>query len=98
MMTDFAGISGNQLRQFIERVEYLEEQKAAIAGDIREVMAEAKGSGFDIKVVRQILKMRKMDQDELQEQESLLTVYLQALERTGSNKLQASDALDQAAA
>ena len=78
-MTTFAGISGAQLRQFIEQVEYLEEQKAALASDTREVFAEAKSAGFDLKVIRQILKMRKMDQDELRELEEVLDVYLQAL-------------------
>ncbi|NCP62634.1 MAG: DUF2312 domain-containing protein [Alphaproteobacteria bacterium] len=78
-MTTFAGISGAQLRQFIEQVEYLEEQKAALASDTREVFAEAKSAGFDVKVIRQILKMRKMDQDELRELEEVLDVYLQAL-------------------
>lgn len=79
-MTNFAGVSGNQLRQFIERLEYLEEQKAAVAGDIREVFAEAKTVGFDVKVIRKILKLRKMDKDELREQEEMLSIYLQALE------------------
>tara|TARA_R110002095_G_scaffold119532_1_gene104084 strand:+ start:1274 stop:1591 length:318 start_codon:yes stop_codon:yes gene_type:complete len=78
-MTTFAGVSGTQLRQFIEQAEYLEEQKAALASDTREVFAEAKSAGFDVKVIRQILKMRKMDQDELREQEAVLDVYLQAL-------------------
>ncbi|HBN21980.1 MAG TPA: hypothetical protein DD412_01930 [Holosporales bacterium] len=78
-MTTFAGVSGSQLRQFIEQVEYLEEQKAALASDTREVFAEAKFAGFDVKVIRQILKMRKMDQDELRELEEVLDVYLQAL-------------------
>lgn len=78
-MTTFAGVSGSQLRQFIEQVEYLEEQKAALASDTREVFAEAKSAGFDVKVIRQILKMRKMDQDELKELEEVLDVYLQAL-------------------
>ena len=78
-MSTFAGISGTRLRQFIEQVEYLEEQKAAVADDMKEVFAEAKGAGFDVKVIRQILKMRKMDQDELMEQEAVLETYLQAL-------------------
>ncbi len=81
-MTTFAGVSGARLRQFIEQVEYLEEQKAAIASDTREVFAEAKSAGFDVKVIRQILKMRKMDQDELREQEAILDTYLQALNMT----------------
>jgi uncharacterized protein (UPF0335 family) len=78
-MSTIAGISGTQLRQFIERIEYLEEQKSAIAGDIRDVMSEAKGVGFEPKIIREILKLRKMNGDERQEQESLLEVYLNAL-------------------
>lgn len=81
-MTTFAGVSGARLRQIIEQVEYLEEQKAALANDMREVFAEAKSAGFDVKVIRQILKMRKMDQEELQEQEAVLETYLQALKMT----------------
>ena len=83
-MTTFAGISGARLRQIIEQVEYLEEQKAAVTNDMREVFGEAKSAGFDVKVIRQILKMRKMDQEELQEQEAVLETYLQALKMTSS--------------
>lgn len=78
-MTEFAGVSGNQLRQYIEQIEKLEEEKANIAGDIREVFAEAKSNGFDPKIMRQVLKIRKMNKDELAEQEEVLNVYLQAL-------------------
>ncbi|MBL9029569.1 MAG: DUF2312 domain-containing protein [Caedimonas sp.] len=78
-MTEFAGVSGNQLRQYIEQIEKLEEEKANIANDIREVFAEAKSNGFDPKIMRQVLKIRKMNKDELAEQEEVLNVYLQAL-------------------
>lgn len=78
-MTNFGGISGTQLRQFIERIENLELQKSEIANDIRDVFAEAKGMGFDIKIIRQIIRLRKIDTQERQEQEELLEVYLQAL-------------------
>lgn len=78
-MTNFGGVSGAQLRSFIERVERLEEDKANIASDIREVLLEAKGEGFDVKVMRQILKIRKMDKEERAEQEEVLTLYMQAL-------------------
>jgi uncharacterized protein (UPF0335 family) len=82
-MSTFGGISGLQLKQFIERIEYLEEQKANISNDIREVFSEAKGFGFDIKIMRQVLRLRKMDQNTLKEQEELLGVYLQALSMVG---------------
>lgn len=78
-MTDIGGIAGDQLRSLIERIERLEEEKAALAADIREVFAEAKGNGFDVKTMRQVLKLRKMDSGDLAEQEALLDVYRRAL-------------------
>jgi uncharacterized protein (UPF0335 family) len=78
-MPDVGGIAGERLKSFIERVERLEEEKRALAEDIKEVYAEAKGAGFDVKIMRQIVKIRKMDQDELDEQETLLDVYKRAL-------------------
>lgn len=78
-MTNFGGVSGAQLRQFIERIERLEEEKSQIAQDVREVFAEAKNEGFDPKIMRQILKIRKMDKDERAEQEEILTIYMHAL-------------------
>lgn len=78
-MTTFGGVSGAQLKQYIERVERLEEDKANIAADIREVFAEAKANGFDAKIMRQVLKIRKMDHQERFEQEEILTLYLHAL-------------------
>jgi uncharacterized protein (UPF0335 family) len=78
-MPDVGGIAGAQLRSLIERIERLEDEKRALGEDIKEVFAEAKGSGFDPKIMRQIIKIRKMDKDEHDEQESLLDVYLRAL-------------------
>jgi uncharacterized protein (UPF0335 family) len=78
-MPDVGGIAGERLKSFIERVERLEEEKRALAEDIKEVYAEAKGVGFDVKIMRQIVRIRKMDQDELDEQETLLDVYKRAL-------------------
>jgi uncharacterized protein (UPF0335 family) len=72
-------ISRDQLRAFIERVERLEEEKKAIADDIKEVYAEAKASGFDTKVMRQIVRIRKQDANERAEQEAILDLYLHAL-------------------
>ena len=68
-----------QLKSIIERVERLEQEKAEIAEQIKEVFAEAKGNGFDTKIMRQIVKIRRMDQADLDEQETLLDVYLRAL-------------------
>ena len=65
-------VAQDQLRAFIERIERMEEEKAAIAADIREIYAEAKGNGFDTKVLRQVVKIRKQDHSERMEQEALL--------------------------
>ncbi len=73
------GIARDQLRAFIERIERLEEEKKAIGDDIKEVYAEAKGSGFDTKVMRQIVRIRKQDRNERAEQEAILDLYMHAL-------------------
>jgi uncharacterized protein (UPF0335 family) len=73
------GIAADRLRSFLERIERLEEEKAGLTADIREVYAEAKGSGFDTKVIRQIVRLRKMDDAARQEQEALLEVYRRAI-------------------
>ncbi|MDH5488640.1 MAG: DUF2312 domain-containing protein [Rhodospirillaceae bacterium] len=78
-MSDVGGIAADKLRSFVERIERLEEEKAALSADIREVYSEAKGSGFDIKIIRQVVRLRKLDQSERQEQEELLDVYRRAL-------------------
>ena len=78
-MADVGGIAADQLRSFIERTERLEEEKAALAGDIREVYAEAKGNGFDTKIMRQVVRLRKMDSNDRSEQEELLDLYKAAL-------------------
>jgi len=72
-------VAQDQIRAFIERIERLEEEKASIAGDIKEVYAEAKGNGFDTKVLRKIVSIRKQDHNERMEQEALLELYLTAL-------------------
>ncbi len=72
--------TAQRLRQFIEKIERLEEEKAAISQDVRDVFAEAKMTGFDAKVMRQVMKLRKMKNDERQEQEHLLAVYMHAIE------------------
>ena len=71
--------AAKRLRSFIERIERLEEEKAGIAADIKEVFAEAKGTGFDVKVMRQIIRIRKQDADDRREQEELLDLYKRAL-------------------
>ena len=78
-MPDVGGIAGAQLRSFIEGIERLEEERRSIGGDIKEVCAEAKGTGFDVKIMRQIVKERRLDKDDLAEQEALLDTYRRAL-------------------
>lgn len=78
-MSDGGVIAADHLKAFISRIERLEEEKASISGDIREVYAEAKGMGFDPKIMRQIVRLRKMDQNDYQEQQTLLELYKAAV-------------------
>lgn len=73
------GVAADQLRSFIERIERLEEEKKVLADDIKEVFAEAKMNGFDTPAMRQILKLRKMDNSDRQEREAILDLYMRAL-------------------
>ena len=79
-MADVGGIAGDRLKSFIERIERLEEEKRALAEDIKEVYAEAKGTGFDTKIMRQVIRMRKLDKADFQEQEAILDLYLTAMD------------------
>jgi len=74
-----SGIAKDQLRAFVERIERMEEEKKAIADDIKEIYAEAKGNGFDTRVLRQIIRIRKQDAAERAEQEAILDLYMHAL-------------------
>ena len=78
-MSDVGGVAGDRLRTLIERIERLEEEKETISVDVREVYAEAKATGFDPKVMRQIVRLRKMESDDRKEQEALLEIYKEAL-------------------
>ncbi len=71
--------AAGHLQAFIQRIERLEEEKAALAADIREVYAEAKGTGFEPKIMRQVVRLRKLEKADRQEQEALLDLYLHAL-------------------
>jgi uncharacterized protein (UPF0335 family) len=84
-MPDVGGIAGAQLKSFIERIERLEDEKRALGEDIKEVYAEAKGSGFDPKIMRQIIRIRRMDKEEHDEQETLLDLYKRALNMVWEN-------------
>ncbi len=79
-MADGSGtLARDQLRAFIERIERLEEEKTALMADIREVYAEAKGTGYDPKIMRQVVRLRKLEPSDRQEQEFVLDTYLSAL-------------------
>ena len=75
-------VAQDQLRAFVERIERMEEEKKAIADDIKDIYAEAKGNGFDTKILRKIISIRKQDHNERMEQESLLELYMSALGMT----------------
>lgn len=78
-MAEVGGIASEHLRSYIDRIERLEEEKAGLAADIREIYAEAKGNGFDAKTMRKIVSLRKLDQSDLNEQDALLDLYRRAL-------------------
>lgn len=79
-MAEIGGIAADRLRTVVERIERLEEEKAAITADIREVYAEAKGAGFNAKIVRQIVRLRRLDQADRREEEAMLELYKRALD------------------
>ena len=75
-----SGFAKEHLKSFIDRIERLEEERNALTADVREVYSEAKGTGFDTKIMRQIVRMRKLDKADFQEQEAILDLYLTALD------------------
>ena len=72
-------VAASQLRAFIERIERMEEEKKAIAEDIKEIYAEAKGNGFDVKILRKVIRIRKQDRAKRQEEDAILDLYLSAV-------------------
>ena len=74
------GFAKDQLKSFINRIERLNEEREALSADIREVFAEAKSTGFDTKIMRQVIRMRKLDKADFQEQEAMLDLYLTAMD------------------
>ena len=79
-MSGPGGVAGDRLRSFVERIERLEEEIKALTEDKKDIYAEAKGEGFDVKILREVVRLRKQDEKERDERESLLDVYLHALE------------------
>lgn len=77
--TDVAGVAGKRLKSFIDRIERLEEEKAGIAADIKDIYSEAKAVGFDPKIMRKIIRLLKIDREKRAEEEALLETYLAAL-------------------
>ncbi len=77
--TKAGGIAADRLRSLVERIERLEEERKALGNDIKDIFAEAKSAGFDVKVLRQLIRLRKQEPAEIEEQESLLDVYRRAL-------------------
>lgn len=78
-MSGVDGISGERLKSFIQRIEKLEDEKRIIAEDIKDIYTEAKSAGFETKIMRQVIKLRRMDKDDRDEAENLLDLYLRAL-------------------
>ncbi len=91
-MANVVGIAAEQLQQIVMRIERLEEEKKGIADDIKEVYAEAKSNGFDVKILRQVIRLRKMDKAALQEQDALLELYRDALDMTPDDSSSAAAA------
>jgi uncharacterized protein (UPF0335 family) len=79
-MGNSGGIAGDRIRSFVERIERLEEEIKGLSDDKKDVYAEAKGEGFDVKILREVVRLRKQDKEEREEHETLLDVYLHALE------------------
>ena len=76
---EVGGISADKLRSIIERVERLEEERKALAGDVKDIFTEAKSDGFDVKIIKQIIRQRKQEPAEIEEQETILDTYKRAL-------------------
>lgn len=76
---DVGGIAGDRLKSFVERIERLHEERDALANDVRDVFAEAKSNGFDVKILREVIRLRRMDEPARNERDELLDLYMRAL-------------------
>ncbi|MCX2725337.1 DUF2312 domain-containing protein [Roseibium salinum] len=85
-MSDPGGVAADQLRAFVERIERLEEEKKVISDDIKDVYAEAKGNGYDVKILRKVVSLRKKQPHEREEEEAVLDLYLHALGMAGPSE------------
>ena len=89
-MTETVGIAGDRIRSFVERIEHIEEEIKALNEGKKDIFAEAKGDGFDVKVLKEIIRLRKQDQDERDERELLLDLYLRAMETPDAERAKAA--------
>ncbi len=87
---DTIGISGDRIRSFIERIEHIDEEIKGLNEGKKEAFAEAKGEGFDVKVLREILRLRKLDREDREEHESLVDLYLRAMESASTPDVRAA--------
>ena len=90
-MSGPGGIAGDRLRSFVERIERLDEEIKGLTEDKKEVFAEAKGEGFDVKILKEVIRLRKQDEDERDERESLLDVYMHALSTAAAPVVEAAE-------
>ena len=91
-MTSHGGVAADQLRALVERIERLEEEKATVAADIKDVYGEAKANGYDTKILRMVIRLRKQDAAEREEQEALLDLYLHALGMVVADQIDRTEA------
>lgn len=89
-MTETVGVAGDRIRSFIERIEHIDEELKVLTEGKKEVFSEAKGDGFEVKVLKEILRMRKEDKDERAEHDTLLDLYLRAMEKAESPQAKAA--------
>lgn len=89
-MTDTVGVAGNRILSIIEHIEHIDEEIKALNEGKKEILAEAKGEGLDVKILKEILRLRKQDKDERDEHDSLLDLYLRALEQAEAPKAKAA--------
>ena len=85
-MSDTVGLAGDRIRSFVERIEQLETELKELNEGKKEVFAEAKNEGFDVKILKEIIKLRKQDEEEREEQETLLDVYMRAMSEDGGRE------------
>jgi uncharacterized protein (UPF0335 family) len=89
-MSGPGGVAGDRLRSFVERIERLEEEIKGLTDDKKDIFAEARGEGYDVKILREVIKLRKQDRQEREERDSLLDLYLHALETASPPLAQAA--------